>query len=165
MRSGACALLVVSALAGAGARTAPDETARIRSHDKRVVAAMDEARRRSSTFRGLYDRVGRSDLIIYVEPGRCPSIYVLSCLSVSAAAPDVRYLRITIDTQHSQGVIIQQIAHELQHAVEIAGAPTVADAAGLRALYRRIGRPGLNPDIFETTAALAMTAAVSSEVK
>jgi hypothetical protein len=136
----------------------------IRSHNDRIVKAMEEARRRSSTFRGLVDRVERSDLIVYVESGHCGSSQVLSCVALASAAHAVRYLRITIDTDHSRQIITSQIAHELQHAVEIADAPSVVDNEGLRTLYRRIGKTSAGRDVYETTAAIRVAATVSLEL-
>jgi hypothetical protein len=53
---------------------------------------------------------------------------------------------------------IQQVAHELQHAIEVAGVPQVVDADSLRALDSRIGSAEMAPDTFETIAALAVAA-------
>jgi hypothetical protein len=82
------------------------------------------------------------------------------------AAPNgVRYVRIVVDTEHSRALIVKQLAHELWHVLEIADAPDVVDADSLRALYRRIGRPSVRPDLFETDAAIQVTAAVAAECR
>jgi hypothetical protein len=156
--------LLCTVLAFAPTAAAADDTSRVRSHSDRIVRAMAEAQRRSHTFRALSDRVRRSDLIIYLESGRCPGVHVLSCLSMTSGANAQRYLRITIDTGHSQALIVQQIAHELQHAVELSGAPQVVDAATLRAFYNRIGTAERAADTFETVAAVAVGEAVRSEI-
>ena len=135
----------------------------VRTHDARIAQAMREGRHRSATFSGLMERVETSGLIVYVESGRCGPIHVLSCVSVTASAGGTRYVRVTIDTSHSRQLIVEQIAHELQHAVEIAGSPEVIDAGSLRALYRRIGTSGAGRDVFETPAAVATGRTVSLE--
>ena len=149
--------LVIAALMG-------ESTGAIRSHSDRIGKAMEEASRRSMTFRGLVDRLNRSDVIVYVESGTCGSPQVLSCVAIASAAGAARYLRITIDTDHSRSIITSQIAHELQHAVEIADSPEVVDTDSLRELYRRIGKASANRDIYETTAAVRVAAAVSREL-
>jgi hypothetical protein len=145
-------------------RPAPDAS-RVRSHSERIIAAMSEAQRRSHTFRALVDRLERSDLIVYLESGHCAQLQVLSCLSMTSGARAQRYLRVTIDIQHPRTLIIQQIAHELQHAIELAGTPQVVDADTLRAFYSRIGSVDIVPDTFETIAAVAVAAAVAGEIK
>ena len=55
------------------------------------------------------------------------------------------------------------LAHELQHAVELADAPEVRDDEGVRQLYRRIGSAS-DPDHFETAAARRIERAVRMEV-
>jgi len=59
--------------------------------------------------------------------------------------------------------VLPALAHELQHAVEIAQAPEARDAQALEALMRRIGwcRGGR---LFETGAALAIEARVRLEL-
>ena len=49
-----------------------------------------------------------------------------------------RHIRILVDTRTSHNALIATVAHELQHAVEIAEHPEVTDASGVLKLYRRI---------------------------
>jgi hypothetical protein len=135
----------------------------IRSHNDRILRAEADAERRSATFQSLVRRVSASDLIIYAESGRCESRQVLSCLSLVSAAGGFRYLRITIDTEHSLDLIASQLAHELQHAVEIADAPQVTNNDTLRTLYRQIGHVSAAADVYETREAIRVTATVRSE--
>jgi hypothetical protein len=134
----------------------------VRSHNKRILAALDDARRRSPTFEALLSRVEASDVIVYIESGRCGSPQVWSCVAIASGRP-YRYLRVTLDTDHSRQLIIAQLAHELQHAVEIAEAPDVVDGATLRALYGRIGTRS-SADAFETTAAIRVAARIAAEL-
>lgn len=141
----------------------------IRSHHARIVRAIDEASLKSVTFQALVDRLIRSDLIIYVESGHCRDPQVRSCVAVvstsgSDTSPPYRYLRVTIDTDHSHQIIVAEIAHELQHAVEIAEAPEVVDGTTLGALYDRIGTQGARTDVHETANAIAVARRVSKEL-
>ena len=56
------------------------------------------------------------------------------------------------------------LAHELQHAVEIAEHEEVRDAAGVRRLYVTIGREGAT-DEFETDAARSTERTVREEIR
>jgi hypothetical protein len=136
----------------------------IRSHHSRVVKAIDEATRRSTTFRRLVERLNQSDLIIYIESGRCPNRQVMSCIALASTGTPYRYLRVTVDTDQRLPVIVAEIAHELAHAVEIADAPEVTDTATLLRLYRRIGTTGANREVFETTTAVWISTQVSLEL-
>jgi hypothetical protein len=136
----------------------------IRSHHARIVKAIAEASLRSATFNHLLDRVKRSDLIIYIESGRCPNRQVMSCVAFAATSNSYRYLRMTIDTNHSLQLILSQIAHELQHVIEIADTADVVDEPTLRAFYGRIATTSANRDIYETAEAIAVAARVALEL-
>ncbi len=136
----------------------------IRSHHTRIMKAMEEATHRSPTFRALVERLNRSDLIVYVESGRCPNREVMSCIAVASRTASNRYLRVTVDTDHTMSVIVGEIAHELEHASEIADAPAGIDSASLRALFSRIGTPSADRDVFETTNAVRVATQVTLEL-
>jgi hypothetical protein len=55
------------------------------------------------------------------------------------------------------------LGHELQHALEIAGARDVVDERGVRDLYERIGLPGRKPNQFETLEAQRVQALVRKD--
>jgi hypothetical protein len=73
------------------------------------------------------------------------------------AAGGVRYLRVRIAcalTGIRQAAIL---AHELQHAVEVATAPSVVDESSMAEEYRRIGFPSRGSEdgtAFESRAAI-----------
>lgn len=108
---------------------------RVRAGDKHAAALLRTGREASPTLRGMLELLEDSDLIIYVEtrPLRLPGQ-----LQLVAAAPGCRHLRVSIRTP---GLDIDQtawLAHELWHAVEIAGATEVRDQPSLLRLYQRI---------------------------
>jgi len=88
----------------------------------------------------------------------------MSCIAVASSGASHRYLRVTIDTDHTLPVIVTEIAHELEHAAEIADAPDVIDSASLRRLYHRIGTTSADRDFFETTNADRVATQVSLEL-
>ncbi len=120
-----------------------------------IAAALTEGLRRSEVIRRLVDVIDASDVIVYLARGDCPSPAV-ACLMVTSRGPDVRHVRINFRLPIGLGKpggwhkddLSVAIAHELQHAVEIAGWPDVVDGATMQAAYtqRGLGRGGRHLD-------------------
>ena len=119
----------------------------------------------SPTFAGMVRRIDGSDLIVYLTAGSCPAPRIRSCLRMIGSAGGHRYLRIFISVEQSRHVVAAQIAHELQHAVEIADAPAVVSPQGLAALYRVIGYQVGLADTFETANATSIQELVARELR
>ena len=146
---------------------APGLFTRVRSTERFMITLIREGYEQSPTFRELVDRLQRSNIIVFVQPAVCAGRRIRSCLvSVSGSALE-RHIRILVDTRTSKNALIATVAHELQHAVEIAEHPDVTDASGTIKLYRRIafGRchEGLSEEC-ETMRALDTEKAVLIEV-
>jgi len=97
-----------------------------------------EASRRSPTVRALILALDKTDVIVLVELenryGMTPG-----ALYFSGLAHGTRWLRIVLHVSMKPVEQIGQLAHELQHAREVAMVPDVTDAASLGRLYERIG--------------------------
>ena len=106
----------------------------------------------SATVRRLVETLDQSDVVVFVEMhdrlanGRAQTTFV-NCRG------GVRWLRIAIDAGQQARQQVAFLAHELQHAVEVARAPEVQNLDGFRRLYERIGIP-LDAGHFETEAAV-----------
>jgi hypothetical protein len=129
----------------------------IRTTDRRLIRLLHEGVRASETFRRLVDRLRRSDVIVYVEcsGGRARSSD--GRLTFVSAVGGLRYVHVRVARLAAADVQIALIGHELQHAVEIANAPSVVDAASLAQEYARIGfvNPRLGPGMaFDSDAAV-----------
>jgi hypothetical protein len=78
------------------------------------------------------------------------------------------YLRTLVNPDHRhRDNVIATLAHELQHAIEVASAPDITDAASIQALFRRIGRVRLgnrSAVTYETEAAERAGEAVQREL-
>jgi hypothetical protein len=89
----------------------------------------------SPTFRTLLARLGASDVIVHVGTvdrivgGAAGQLYFVT------ATPSVRYLRIELAAGGNQREMVALVAHELEHAAEIAAAPRVRDARSMALLY------------------------------
>ena len=105
---------------------------------------LDRAVEGSSIVASLLEQIEETDLVVYVtdsmpqEVGGATSyLLFLSCEEGS------RYLMIRLDRfRLTPRERIKWLGHELQHALEVAAAPQVRDAAGMAQLYQRIGWEG-----------------------
>jgi hypothetical protein len=127
-------------------------TRRIRSVDHSVRRLMRRGYRNSATFAGLVARLQRSDVIVYVEDvPRLPG-GLEGRMMMLPRSNGYRYVRIQLALRGAPEDAIAVLAHELQHAVEVAEAVEVNDTDGLQRLYERIGvRSG--PLVYDTVAA------------
>lgn len=141
---------------------APDR--RVRATDARLRSLLAEGLHRSRTFAGLVTAINRSDVIVYIE-----SVMVLpkgteGRLTMMPVASEYRYLRVQVRADLSRRETIALIGHELQHAMEIAGAANVRDAAALIKLYQRIGHVSGGEHAYDTEAAQDMGRTVRREL-
>ncbi len=73
---------------------------------------------------------------MYVETGVLDKPATLQFVT---AGPDCRFVRISIRVPGRDRDLVAWLGHELQHAVELAGAPEVVDQDSLMRYYERIG--------------------------
>lgn len=149
--------------------SSPEASPHVRSTDARIVETLHEGYSRSDMFKTLVDQLNGTDTIVYVERGICSFGHFKACLPHAiAVAGDTRFIRIVVDPSENGAHEVALIAHELQHALEIARAPNIRAADDITALFRRIGRSPHCPlgtqDCYETDAALAAGDAVLREV-
>ena len=163
-------LVFVTVLGIAGALPADDPKlfTRVRSTERYMNALIREGYDRSRTFRELVDTLQRSNVIVVIQPLPCAAGRIRSCLVSVSGSLRARQIGIKIDPLHTIGDwLIATIAHELQHAVEIAEHSEVIDAKSAMALYRRIGlgrcREGLSEEC-ETERALEIEKRVRDEL-
>jgi hypothetical protein len=120
--------------------TAQDLT-HVRPLEPQLRAVMDEGLSRSGTFRRLVATLDQSNVIVYIAPkiGR-PDLggYLAHAI---VAQGGFRYLRIAIDMQGPANRLIPVLAHELQHAIEVAETPEAIDANGLEQVFIQRAAP------------------------
>jgi hypothetical protein len=94
---------------------------------------------RSPTFRRLVDAIQTTDGVIYIEQGRCGhGVRVCLALSITVAGPH-RVLRMVVEDLHPEAEAIRAIAHELCHALEIVGQPTITTSEAIYLFYKQYG--------------------------
>jgi len=135
------AAVVACTLALAPGVNAPDSAAvlerssfHVRSTDPRALAWIQGGAEGSQTFRELLNRLSTSDLIVYVQVvDRLNNAF--GHTYIVKATETVRYVRVEVVPSGNFAEMIALVGHELQHAVEIAGAPKVRDRQTLAQFY------------------------------
>jgi hypothetical protein len=157
--------LVITLLLAGPSESAPAHAAasRVRAASSQVRLLIEDTARRSALVRDLIARLACTDVIVYVEFTASPQIR-LARTKLVTAVPGARFLRIGINRRVSGMDTGAMLAHELQHAVEIAEEDEVRDDAGLRRLFERIGR-AIGADQFETDAAVEVESIVRRELR
>lgn len=151
--------------------TAQDSTSSSRRHvrasEPRILALLETGLSRSETLRRLVATLDESDVIVYVDPKVTrPALggYLAHNIAIAGA---YRYLHVAIDTAGAQDRLISLLAHELQHAVEVAQSPEARDPESLERVFNRLavkfGCGGTSCS--ETQAARDVEYIVSTELK
>lgn len=112
----------------------------IRASDDELVALLEDGIKRSPTFKGLVDRLAKSDVILYVRPDVMAKANAPTKLTFLAAKGGYRYLVIRVGAGQAKDKQLATLGHEMQHAVAIADASSVVDSASLRREFERIGK-------------------------
>ena len=135
----------------------PPHTRRIRTLDAHLHALLDQGLRKSRTFRALAARLERSDVIVYLLPDVSPPAGIAGRLTFLSASGGVRYVAVRLRPLGSSVREVAMLAHELQHAVEIAERVSIVDNETLTREYLLIGyanRSMSQGTAFDTQAAI-----------
>lgn len=158
------AALVLATVMTVADSSTPDR--HVRSNDGRILVLIERGVARSATFRRLLDALDTSDVIVYVERKTMREAlegYLPHHITVAGAT---RYIHVKVDTRGAEIRAIAIIAHELQHAVEVARAPDVRDDQSLTLMFERVNfKFGCAGGCFETKAAIDVEYGVIAELK
>ena len=159
--------LLVAPPPSMAAESIPDSLRRpIRSTDRRLRMLLDEGLRISPTLRALVARLSRSDVVVYL---RCDesSTAAGGRLTFVSSAGGYRYVVVRM-TRFARAQQIAIMAHELQHAVEIADTPAIVDGQSLAREYHRMGYVNAHTPLpgiaFDTEAAVRVGEQVLREL-
>ena len=140
----------------------------IRASDEELVALLEEGIKRSQTFKGIVDRLSKSDVILYVRPDVTAKNNTATRLTFLAAKGGYRYLVIRVAAGRSKEQQMATLGHEMQHAVVIADAASVVDSQSLKKEFERVGKltqPSVGDDFFfESPVAEEIRRRILSEV-
>ena len=137
----------------------------VRSSERPLADLIGKAKRGSQTFRNLLARIETTNGIVYVEPGKC-SYGLRACLRMwMHVSGPYRFVRITIDrsTRPTEIETMSSIGHELQHAIEVLGEPTIVDGVTMFNFLKRTAPT--DKARFETSAAVNAGNAVFDELR
>lgn len=138
-----CLLLLFGLAVAAPAAEPPHTWTHVRPLTRSAAQLVNDAGTHSAIVRALLDSLERTDVVVYVEDGVEEAESPRAYLRFLSYAAGTRYLLIHIDRWRiTPPDCAAWLAHELQHALEIAAAPDVTDADSLTLLYRRIGYEG-----------------------
>jgi hypothetical protein len=151
----------LAAVIASGSSSIPTASPHVRATSGVIRSMLSDAGS-STTMTTLLKRLNASDQVIYIAFTDSPDVPTARTRFVTATGA-VRFLRIEINARVAPGDRIPLLAHELQHAVELADTPDVRDDDGVRRLYQRIGL-GAGPDRFETAAARTVERQVRREI-
>jgi hypothetical protein len=111
---------------------------RVRGATAETQQLIQSGIRRSATFAGLVAELNKTRVIVYVQDTRDLPAGVNGQLAVTSGNSQ-RYLRIQVLSTLGAAEMIATIAHEMQHALEVAAHENVRDRASLVELYKKIG--------------------------
>ena len=144
--------------------TANDRRVRALASDVQALIARGMAK--SSTFSRLMVDIDNTDVIAYVEFNDRLPMGTAGRLVWAVSAPQgPRYLRIQISPEGTPNQQVAVLAHELQHALEVAVAPDVRDVQSFARLYDRIGTGNTATRCYDTDAAQLIGRRVMLEIQ
>lgn len=143
----------------------------VRTADTRLAEMIRTGIAHSPTFGRLVTRLEQSSVVTYVDCA-APIEFVQRAvppgrLVFVGHVEGIRYLAVRLDCRPNDARQLAALAHELQHAVEVADAPHVRDRVSMARLYRSIGFPASytgSRAAFETFAAQEAGVATSDEL-
>ena len=137
---------------------------RIRGATPGVMKLIGRGVERSRTFATLVNDIHRTDVIVYVQATVSLPPNVDGRILFAGTAGGQRYLRVQVRGTLLGDQMIAVIAHELRHALEVAGEATVVDERALADFYKRIGDLRHATGGYDTEAARVSQRTVRNEL-
>ena len=152
----ALSLLLLPSAVAAGTSLTP------RPVDPVAAEAFAQALERSEIVRSLVATLEASNVIVHIESSRTMPAGIGGMTRFVTARGGYRYVRISFSAELWGRDRIAILAHELQHACEVAQS-SAADLASLRELFAKSGRRA--GPYFETQAAARTEKSVLAELR
>src|SRR5262245_18512370 len=112
---------------------------RVRTYDERSATILLDGIRRSETFRAVIEALEHRDLIVYVQIQPSLKSRLAGMMTWLCATKRFRYVRVGLSPELRGDAAIATLGHELQHALEVANAPSIVDTRSLHAHYQQVG--------------------------
>jgi hypothetical protein len=155
-------MLATTVAAGGETVSAQNGSTAVRAESDGIRQLIANGMQRSETFRDLSTRLDTSDVIVYVRFSPC-SGGVPACLVLASSVAGARRVLIKIDRfGRSPDELTALLAHELQHANEVATASEITDADSFQKSFASRGwKHGAG---FETEEAGKLSKRVAAEL-
>ena len=161
-RGTAGVMLMTLVVTGGRMVNAQNASLRLRPEGAAVRALIDRGMEGSATFRDLKTGLDNANVIVYVRFSPCPA-GVPACLVWVSSDTDVRRLLIKIDRfGGSPDQLTALLAHELQHASEVASDSDITDLASFQKSF--LSRGWKHAAGFETEEAGQIARRVAAEL-
>jgi hypothetical protein len=151
-------LLLASLLVSLAAGHAGAAVPHLRPLTSSAKIVIERGLSQSPAFRELVERLNRSDVVVYVDEDYFQSKALAGQLSFLTTAGGYRYVRVRLQWRSYDIQQVATLAHELQHALEIAGRRDIVDQESMARAFADFGhqRPLISGVVesFETTAAM-----------
>jgi len=128
-------------------------SSRVRPMDAAAARLLREGRAACPTIARMAAALEESDLIVMLSVTMVPDGLAGDSRFLATTATH-RILQVRLDNRRPSVEQVAWLAHELQHAVEVAGAPEVRSGAEMAELMKRIGRSREAGRQFETDGAI-----------
>jgi hypothetical protein len=143
MRTALASVLLVLCTAHAALAAAPARPlwSHMRPLTQGAAELLTRAADRSTILRTQLEAIERSDVVVYLLDSMSRGAgHTKASLEFVVSAGGKRYVVVKVDRWRLNPCeAIAWLGHELQHVIEVVGAPAVTDATQLARLYRRIG--------------------------
>ena len=138
----------------------------LRILDGQLKSLFEHGLTQSPTLRALADKVGAASILVFVEGDIRMPERLGARLQFVTSIDGVRYVRVDINCPLAPRRQIALLAHELQHALEIAERPGIGDIEAMESMYENIGFQSFDNGRhrgFETHAAIDVQETVERE--
>jgi hypothetical protein len=153
----------VAALAADPPASSKPTPSPVRSESKWGTALIAEGCSRSGILSKIVGSLKGSNVIVYVQPSARVPRGTDGYLAFTGESGGYRYLRVTLQPRLPRMELLATLAHELQHAREVAEALEVVDQASFEMLFSRIGN--VNRHGYDTAAARSVGRSVWVELQ
>jgi hypothetical protein len=117
---------------GAEARGPGFDGPHVRALDPASAALIKDAQQRSATVRDLFKKLQTSDIVAYVRIAPSPEGTPEAGFTFVGMSKAARFVMASISGEAAADRRIELLAHELQHAVDLAGVAWVTSSTQLR---------------------------------
>jgi hypothetical protein len=147
--------------------TAAAQTANVRIVDRALNTLFEVGLAQSPTLDALVTELNAAPILVFADCNMQMPSRIGARLNLLTSVGQTRYVRVRVDCALAPRHQIALLAHEIQHALEIAGRPDVLDEEDMESFYEQIGFATLRDSShtrMETTAAIDVQQRVTEEL-